>query len=60
MEYKLIVKVTVEELEKEVNIKLSNGWELYGNPMSHQGAYAQAVIKKVKIAGRETCILKSN
>jgi len=46
MEYKLIVKVTVEELEKEVNIKLSNGWELYGNPMSHQGAYAQAVIKK--------------
>lgn len=48
MEYKLISQTKSEDLEKEVNKKLRNGWELHGSPFSHQNAYAQAVIKKSK------------
>jgi len=57
MEYKLCAAETVEELNKEVNKLLSDGWTLYDGPFINSGTggkqmFCQALIKMPKkVAG---------
>lgn len=51
MKYKVVSELTIQDLEREVNSLLSEGWELYGELQVMSNAFndfiaCQPVIKK--------------
>ena len=53
-EYKLIVDISGEKLEKRVNEYLAGEWKLYGDPiltMTTGPRFAQAIIREYELAG---------
>ena len=52
IEYKLCAAQTADDLNRQVNELLRDGWALYGNPFTSNGTYCQAVTKMPKkVAG---------
>ena len=46
MKYALLHKFSIDDLEEEVNLALSKGWECVGRAFNSEGKWCQTVIKR--------------
>ena len=46
MKYALLNKYSIDDLEEEVNLALSKGWECVGAAFFSEGKWLQTVVKK--------------
>ena len=46
MKYALLNKYSIDDLEEEVNLALSKGWECVGSAFFSEGKWCQTVVKK--------------
>lgn len=46
-DYKVIMRQSIDDLERMVNLFIDNGWEPTGGVSEWQGSFMQAMIKKV-------------